>query len=56
MVAGVSQAAEAKERIHEVLGHAVHGALVLLICSNQKVYDAAFVTLNVDLQPSHFQQ
>lgn len=50
LVAGVAQAAGAKQRVRQVLTHASPGTFVLLVCPDGKVYDAAFPALGVDLQ------
>lgn len=50
IVAGVAQVAGAKERVRKVLSDAPDQAFVLLVCASDKVYDAAFPALNVDLQ------
>lgn len=49
VVAGVAQVAGAKERTRQILAKAPHQASVLLVCANDKVYDAVFPALNVDL-------
>lgn len=55
VVAGVAQVAGAKERVRQVLAKAPPQAFVLLVCASNKVYDAAFVALNVDLQAVNVQ-
>lgn len=50
VVAGVAQVAGAKERVRKVLSEAPDQAFVLLVCASDKVYDAAFPALNVNLQ------
>lgn len=50
ILAGVAQAGNAKQRVRHVLTQAPPHALVLLICANGKVYDAAFPALGIDLQ------
>ena len=53
VVAGVQQVGQAKQRVRQVLAKAPHGALVLLLCADGHVYDAAFQALNVDLQSAN---
>jgi hypothetical protein len=50
VVAGVASVAGAKERTRQVLTQAPPQALVLLICANDKVYDAAYEALGIDVQ------
>lgn len=50
IVAGVASVAGAKERVRKVLAKAAPQAFVLLLAANDKVYDAAFEALGVDLQ------
>lgn len=50
VVAGVAQAASAKQRVCQVLAKAPPQAFVLLVCASGQVYDAAFPALCVDLQ------
>ncbi|MCV2423386.1 hypothetical protein LNV47_22620 [Paucibacter sp. DJ4R-1] len=50
VVAGVAQVASAKQRTRDVLAKAPPQALVLLVCADGKVYDAAFTALGVDLK------
>lgn len=54
VVAGVAQVAGAVQRTRQVLAHAPDQSLVLLVCRDNKVYDAVFPGLHVDLQPPHF--
>ena len=53
LVAGVASVAGAKQRVRQILTKAPPNTLVLLICANDKVYDAAFTALGVDLQSAH---
>ena len=55
VIAGVAQAAGAKQRVCQVLAKAPPQAFVLLVCADSKVYDAAFPALCVDLQSVHMQ-
>lgn len=50
VVAGVAQVASAPQRVRKVLAQAPEGAFVFLVCASDKVYDAAFPALGVDLQ------
>lgn len=50
VLAGVASVGGAKERVRKVLAQAPEHAFVLLVCSNGKVYDAAFEALGVDLK------
>lgn len=50
LVAGVAQIANAKQRVRQVLAKAPPQALVLLLCADDKVYDAAYPALGVDLK------
>lgn len=50
VVAGVAKIAGAKQRVRQVLAKAPDQALVLFICADDKVYDAAFPALCVDLE------
>ncbi len=50
VVAGVAQVASAPQRVRKVLAQAPKGAFVLLVCASDKVYDAGFSALGVDLQ------
>ena len=56
MVAGVASIASAKQRVRQVLSKAPPNAFVLLVCANDKIYDAAFTALGVDLQSAHVQR
>ena len=53
MIAGVAQVPGAKERVRQILSKAPDKASVLLVCANDKVYDAAFPALNVDFQSTN---
>lgn len=53
VIAGVAQVAGAKERVRQVLAKAPPQAFVLLLCANDKVYDAAYPALSVDFQAAH---
>lgn len=53
VVAGVAQVAGAKQRVRDVLAKAPPGAFVLLLCANDKVYDAAVPALGIDGQSAH---
>lgn len=53
VVAGVASVSSAKKRVCDVLAKAPNGSFVLLICANNKVYDAAFPALGVDLQSAN---
>jgi hypothetical protein len=50
LVAGVAQVAGAVKRVRQVLQSAAPQSLVLLVCRDGKVYDAAFDALHIDLQ------
>lgn len=50
VVAGIANVAGAKERVRNVLAKAPPQALVLLLAANDKVYDAAFDALGLDVQ------
>ena len=53
VVAGVASVTGAKERVRQVLTKAPPESFVLLLCANDKVYDAAFPALGVDLQSAN---
>jgi hypothetical protein len=53
IVAGVAQVPGAKERVRKVLAQAPEGSGVLLVCADNKVYDAAFPALGVDYQSAN---
>lgn len=53
VVAGVAQIAGAKERVRHVLAKTPDQAFLLLVCTNDKVYDAAFPALCVDFQSAN---
>lgn len=50
IVAGVAQVPGAKERVRQILAKAPPGSAVLLLCADNKVYDAAWDGLGIDLQ------
>lgn len=50
VVAGVAQVAGAKQRVRQVLAGAPPQSFVLLLCADNKVCDAAFGALGIDLQ------
>lgn len=49
VLAGVAQVPGAKQRVGQVLAQAPDQAAVLLLCANNKVYDAAWDALGIDL-------
>ena len=51
IVAGVE--AQTAQRVRKVLQQAPSGSALLLVCTNDNIYDAAFEALHVDLQPFH---
>lgn len=53
VLAGVASVSGAKQRVRQVLAQAPEHAFVLLVCSNGKVYDAAFNALSVDPQSAN---
>lgn len=53
VVAGVASVSNAKQRVRDVLAKAPPGAFVLLLCANNKIYDAAFPALGVDMQSAN---
>ena len=53
IVAGVARRLTAPERIRQVLKRAPDRSGVLLLCADDKVYDAAFPALNIDFQSAH---
>ena len=55
VVAGVAAVPGAKERVRQVLAKAPPQSFVLLLCANDRVYDAAFPALCVDLQSANMQ-
>jgi len=55
VVAGVASVSGAKERVRKVLAKAPPDSLVLFLCTDGKVYDAAFPALGVDLQSANLQ-
>lgn len=55
VVAGVASVTGAKERVRHVLAKAPPDSFVLLVCANDKIYDAAFPALGVDMQSANVQ-
>lgn len=55
VLAGVASVSNAKQRVRQVLAQAPEHALVLLVCANSKVYDAAFDGLGFDPKTAHQQ-
>jgi hypothetical protein len=55
VLAGVASVGNAKQRVRQVLTQAPEYALVLLVCANGKVYDAALNALGFDAQTAHQQ-
>lgn len=53
VVAGVASVSGAVQRVRHVLAKAPPGSFVLLLCANDKVYDAAYPALGVDLQSAN---
>lgn len=53
VIAGVASVSSAKERVRQVLAKAPPQSFVLLVCANDKVYDAAFPALCVDLKSAN---
>lgn len=53
VVAGVARIGGAKERVRQVLAKAPPDSFVLLVCADDKVYDAAFPALGVDFQSAN---
>ena len=53
VVAGVASVTSAKQRVRNVLAKAPKNSFVLLVCANDKVYDAAFPALCVDMQSAN---
>lgn len=53
VVAGVAQVGSAKQRVRKVLSDAPDQAFLLLVCADDKVYDAAFPALNVNFQAAN---
>lgn len=48
VIAGVAKVTGAKERVRNVLAQAPEHSAIILVCANDKVYDAAFPALCVD--------
>lgn len=55
VIAGVARIPGAKERVRQVLAKTPPNSFVLLVCANDKVYDAAFPALCVDFQSANMQ-
>lgn len=55
VVAGVASVTSAKQRVRNVLAKAPPESFVLLVCADDKVYDAAFPALGVDMQSANMQ-
>lgn len=55
VLAGVASVGGAKERVRNVLTKAPPDSLVILLCANDKVYDAAFPALCVDMKSANIQ-
>jgi len=53
LIAGVARVSNAKQRVRHVLANAPPHAFVLLVCANDKVYDAACPALCIDLQSAN---
>lgn len=53
VIAGVARVPGAKERVRQVLAKAPPNSFVLLVCADDKVYDAAFPALCVDFQAAN---
>lgn len=53
VVAGVASVSNAKQRVRNVLAKAPPQSFVLLLCADNKVYDAAFPALGVDMQSAN---
>ena len=53
VLAGVANVTGAKERVRNVLAKAPPNSFVLLLCANNKVYDAAFPAIGVDMQSAN---
>lgn len=53
VLAGVASVAGAKERVRKVLAQVPDGAALLFVCANDKVYDAAFPALCVDMKSAN---
>ncbi|MBN8493224.1 MAG: hypothetical protein J0M00_17590 [Burkholderiales bacterium] len=53
LIAGVARVGDAKERVRKVLAQAAPGTFVLLVCADDKVYDAAYPALCVDLKSAN---
>lgn len=53
VVAGVAQVGSAVQRVRQVLAKAPPSAFVLLLCADDKVYDAAYPALGVDLKAAN---
>lgn len=55
VVAGVASVGGAKQRVRDVLAKAPKDSFVLLVCANNKVYDAAFPALGLNVQATNLQ-
>lgn len=55
VVAGVASVSGAKQRVRDVLAKAPPKSFLLLVCANDKVYDAAFPALGVNMQSANVQ-
>lgn len=53
VVAGVASVTGAKERVRKVLAQIPDRSALLLVCADDKVYDAAFPALCVDMQSAN---
>jgi hypothetical protein len=53
VIAGVASIGGAKKRVGDVLAKAPENSFVLLVCADNKVYDAAFPALGVDMQSAN---
>lgn len=53
LIAGVASVGNAVERVRKVLAQAAPGTFVLLVCADDKVYDAAYPALCVDLKSAN---
>jgi hypothetical protein len=51
--AGVASVSNAVQRVRNVLANAPHQAALMLVCADDKVYDAAFPALRVDLKSAN---
>lgn len=51
--AGVQRVSNAVQRVRNVLRNAPDGAALLIVCADDKVYDAAFPALGVDFKSAN---